>query len=237
MRLTQGPLGAVRSEMPLTNHTDSHAEAGDDAQAGTASTDRLVIRVKLMPQEPEPAPARRWRPSKSALLLTIGPVAAGVLSWLAINAFKSDPAPAEVAAVEAVAAEPTVTRPAEAIAVEPEVQPQLPPPQQQEQEQQQQQPPAPTSAIDEVIPDVPQSALDTIRGTVRVSVRVSIDNQGTVVDTAAEDRGPSRYFERLSVEAAKKWTFTPAAAEEPRIMLVKFNFTQAGATAQASPIP
>ena len=210
--------------MPLTNHRDSHADAGDDAQLGTATTNRLVIRVKLMPQEPEPAPAR-WRPSKSALLLTIGPVAAGVLSWLAINAFESDPAPPEVAAVAPVAAETAVTKPAEPIPVEPEV------------EQQQQQPPAPTTAIDEVIPDVPRSALDTIRGTVRVSVRVSVDNQGTVVDTAAEDRGPSRYFERLSVEAAKKWTFTPAAAEERRIMLVKFNFTQAGATAQASPAP
>lgn len=194
-------------------------EASDD-RPGTPSTTRLVIRVKLTPPE-APPPKPRW--SKSALLLTIGPLAAGGLIWLAINAFKSDPAPTEAATVEPVAAETIVPEPAEAIAVEPEVQ------------QQEQQPPAPTTAINEVVPDVPRSALDTIRGTVRVSVRVSVDNQGTVVDTAAEDRGPSRYFERLSVEAAKQWTFTPAASEEPRSMLVKFNFTQAGATAEASP--
>jgi hypothetical protein len=98
------------------------------------------------------------------------------------------------------------------------------------------QPDAPPSTVNEVIPDVPRSALETIRGTVRVSVRVIVDRQGTVVAAAADDRGPSRYFERLSVEASKSWTFTPASSDEPRIMLVRFNFTRAGATAHASPL-
>jgi TonB family protein len=99
-----------------------------------------------------------------------------------------------------------------------------------------QQPDAPPSTINEVIPDVPRSALETIRGTVRVSVRVIVGKQGTVVDAAADDRGPSRYFERLAVEASKKWTFTPANSAEQRMMLVRFNFTRAGATAHASPL-
>jgi TonB family protein len=96
------------------------------------------------------------------------------------------------------------------------------------------QPAAPTSLINEVIPDVPRSALDTIRGTVRVSVRVNIDEEGAVLAAIADDPGPSRYFERLAVEASKKWTFTPADSEEQRIMLVKFNFTRAGTTARAN---
>jgi TonB family protein len=84
-----------------------------------------------------------------------------------------------------------------------------------------------------VIPDVSKSALDTIRGTIRVAVRVKIDKQGTVIGTITEERGPSRYFERHAVDASKKWTFTPAKVDE-RTMLLKFNFTRFGATAEAS---
>lgn len=190
-------------------------DAGDEAQFVAPSTTRLVIRVKLIPRE-APPPRTKWRSSKNALLLMAGAVALALLGWLGISTYRSEPADIEVAPV---VAPPPVTRP-----IEPEVQ--------------QEQPPAvPTSAIHEVLPDVPQSALDTIRGTVRVSVRVNVDKQGMVVDAAAEDRGPSRYFERLAIEAAKQWTFTPAAAEERRVVLVKFNFTRAGASAHASPVP
>ncbi len=40
--------------------------------------------------------------------------------------------------------------------------------------------------------------VETIRGTVRVSVRVIVDAEGKVVAATSEDPGPSRYFERLS---------------------------------------
>jgi protein TonB len=98
------------------------------------------------------------------------------------------------------------------------------------------QPDAPSSAINEVLPPVPQSALDTIRGTVRVTVRVIVDKQGAVLAAATDDAGPSRYFERLALEASKKWTFTPDDSEDPRVMLVRFNFTNAGTTARANPL-
>ena len=98
-----------------------------------------------------------------------------------------------------------------------------------------QRPYVPLAAINEVMPAVPQSALDTIRGTVRVSVRVTIDDEGSVVDATAEDGGPSRYFERLAVDASRKWTFSPASLEGQRTILVKFNFTREGVTAHADP--
>jgi TonB family protein len=93
----------------------------------------------------------------------------------------------------------------------------------------------PGQPLNEVIPDVPQSALQTIRGTVRVSIRVIIDDKGTVIEAASADPGPSRYFERLSLEAAKKWTFAPTNSPEQRIMLVRFHFTREGTTAFANP--
>jgi TonB family protein len=170
------------------------------------STSRLVIRIKLIPPQPEP-PARLHL-SKRALVRVIGAVAA-VVGWFAISTFKPEPS----APAPAVSAPPLPTP------VEPEV---VPPPD------------VPTSPINEVIPDVPQSALDTIRGTVRVAVRLSIDKQGTVIQAVADDRGPSRYFERVAVKASKQWTFTPSKSEEQRTVLLKFNFTRAGATAEAS---
>ena len=191
------------------------SEAATESQLNAPSTDRLVIRIKLVPQEPAPPPARR--PSRSLQLAIAGTVVAVLVGWFGIGSLESDPPPPPVAAKAPVAAVAPVAKP-----VEPAVS---------------QQPDAPPSAISETIPDVPQSALDTIRGTIRVSVRVSIDKQGTVVDAAADDPGPSRYFERLSLEAAKQWTFTPAKLEDRRVMFVRFNFTRAGATATASLAP
>ena len=189
-----------------------------DTPLETPSTTRLVIRVKLVPATPPPPAAARHL-SKSALLLIVGAVAV-LLSWLAISTFNTDPPLPSVASAPKPATEAIATSSAAATSVEPEVRP---PPE------------PPIAAVNEVIPDVPQSALDTIRGTIRVAVRVIIDKQGAVIETVTEDRGPSRYFERLSVDASKQWTFTPAAATERRAKLLRFNFTRYGATAQASP--
>ena len=86
----------------------------------------------------------------------------------------------------------------------------------------------------EVLPEPPSSALRTIRGTVRVAIRVTIDAQGAVIAADSHEAGPSRYFERLSLDAARKWTFVPAATNEPRSALLRFHFTRSGTTARAS---
>ena len=113
---------------------------------------------------------------------------------------------------------PAPTKPAGAKSVESELQ---------------KQPDASPLIISEVIPDVPRNARETIRGTVRVSVRVIVDKEGTVLVATADDPGPSRYFERLAIQASKKWKFAPTDSGEQRIMLVRFNFRRAGTTARA----
>jgi TonB family protein len=60
-----------------------------------------------------------------------------------------------------------------------------------------------------VMPRVAPSARDTIEGTIRVWVRVNVDPSGTVTDATFEKHGPSKYFARLSMEAARDWKFTP----------------------------
>jgi TonB family protein len=89
------------------------------------------------------------------------------------------------------------------------------------------------AAVRQFIPEVPQRARRTIRGNVRVSVRVIVEQDGSVFAALAERRGPSRYFERVAIDAAKKWTFTPTEAEAQRLMLVKFAFNREGTTAEA----
>lgn len=221
-------------------------ESATQPQYDTASDPQPVISEPLSPQEPPP-PEARWRVSRSALMLIGGPLAGALLVWLAISIFRSEPATEPAAVIERPAPAPAPAAETQTAEAQPasESQPAVEPPMATSAEPepaapidpqpQRQLPGAPPSATNEVMPKVPQSALNTISGTVRVSVRVTIDKAGAVVDAAAEDAGPSRYFERLSVDASKKWTFTPAASEGQRTMLLRFNFTREGVTARAEP--
>jgi len=91
----------------------------------------------------------------------------------------------------------------------------------------------PPAAIHEVIPDVPQRALRTIRGHIKVWVRVIINQDGSVFAATADRAGSSRYFERLALEAAKKWTFPPADTPAQRFMQIRFDFSREGTTARS----
>ena len=85
-----------------------------------------------------------------------------------------------------------------------------------------------------MLPDIPDRARRTIRGHVRVSVRVIVEKDGSVFAALTEQRGPSRYFERLAIDAAKKWTFAPTETDARRLLRVKFDFSREGATAKAT---
>jgi TonB family protein len=65
------------------------------------------------------------------------------------------------------------------------------------------------AVIDQVLPKVPQSASDTITGTVKVRVRVAVDPSGNVTDAALDSAGPSKYFANLAMHAARGWKFKP----------------------------
>jgi TonB family protein len=101
---------------------------------------------------------------------------------------------------------------------------------------------ADTSAgMHEEMPDIPQHVRRSIHGHVRVSVRVIVDKQGAVFAALVDDPGPSRYFERLALDAAKKWTFPPSdsqgsPAQTRRLELLRFDFTREGATCEVEPI-
>ncbi len=92
-------------------------------------------------------------------------------------------------------------------------------------------PTIPGSVVHRVMPNVPRSAADTIRGHVRVSVRVQVDSSGNVSDADFESRGPSHYFANLALNAARNWKFRPAQANGravPSTWILHFAFGQTG---------
>jgi TonB family protein len=88
--------------------------------------------------------------------------------------------------------------------------------------------------LHEEIPDISRHALNTIRGRIKVSVRVTVDRSGNVVDESLEGRGSSYYFARLAMEAARKWKFAPADNQADRKWLLRFEFTRSGVTGHAA---
>jgi protein TonB len=65
-----------------------------------------------------------------------------------------------------------------------------------------------------VIPQVLPHARKTIQGKIKVRVKDEVDAAGNVAKAKLESAGPSKYFSRIAMEAAREWKFTPAQAGE-----------------------
>ena len=89
------------------------------------------------------------------------------------------------------------------------------------------------AVLHQELPDISTSARQSIRGIIKIAVRVSVDRTGTVVATALANRAASKYFTRAVLEAAKKWQFSQAANPASRAWLLHFELTRAGVTAHA----
>jgi len=90
--------------------------------------------------------------------------------------------------------------------------------------------------VHQVLPDVPQSARNTISGTIKVNVRVEVDTSGKVASAKLASPGPSKYFAGLALKAAQGWEFSsPVADGKPATStwLLQFRFKRT--STQASP--
>jgi outer membrane biosynthesis protein TonB len=96
-------------------------------------------------------------------------------------------------------------------------------------------PPSASAVLHEEIPAVSRSARASVRGQIKVVVRVTVDRSGNVVAENLEMHGSSRYFARVATEAAKLWKFAPAENQSAREWLVHFEFSRDGTTAHAAP--
>lgn len=187
---------------------------------------RLVIRAEIIPDKPmvaaAPLPSRR-----SSRAVIVGAIAVLALICAGVVIFRTggnrvEPAlPAVQQSGPAVSDSPAPTDqsqpPPTAASTVPDEPDALPAP------------------VNEVLPHPSPGALQTIRGTVRVLVRVTIDARGAVIAAESADPGPSRYFERLSLDSAMQWTFVPSEGDGQRTALLRFHFTRDGVTARADP--
>ena len=62
--------------------------------------------------------------------------------------------------------------------------------------------------MDQVLPEVSDKARGTIRGRVRIAVRVHVNAAGSVDSAELDAPSSSQYFSEQAIKAAKKWQFT-----------------------------
>jgi len=82
-----------------------------------------------------------------------------------------------------------------------------------------------------VLPEPSASALRTIQGHLKVRVQVTVDRAGNVSNARFLSAGPSKYFSRLAMDAARQWKFTPANSQSPSEWNLLFEFTRGGVQA------
>jgi serine/threonine protein kinase len=177
-----------------------------------------------------PAPSMAQSPKPRALLpVLVGALVILALGWTGVRVFRTHRTPAPPS-VQALGGSPSQTPGAAApAAVEvraPVTVVSTTKPGQSDQT-------TSPSTLHEVIPEVPLGARRTIRGHIRVSVRVIVSQDGSVFAAVADRTGPSRYFQRLAIEAAEKWTFPPVNTPSRRLMQVRFDFSRDGTTGHA----
>ena len=91
----------------------------------------------------------------------------------------------------------------------------------------------------QVLPEVSQSARDTITGKIKMTVRVSVDAAGKVTEAKLASHAESKYFSRQALDAAQKWSFTPAQVNGKAVASewnLHFQFARAGTQVSASEV-
>ena len=95
--------------------------------------------------------------------------------------------------------------------------------------------PLPT-VLHQEIPELSRSARESIRGVIKIAVRVIVDASGNVVAATLDTRGSSKYFSRAATDAAWKWKFSQVPDQASRVWLLRFELTRAGTTADAAAV-
>jgi serine/threonine protein kinase len=88
--------------------------------------------------------------------------------------------------------------------------------------------------VRQVLPNVTASALRTIHGKVRVTVRVHTDGAGNVAKAEFVSTGPSRYFANHALEAAQDWKFAASNANA-HVWVLQFVFQRSGTSVNPRP--
>ena len=205
------PAPAIAPELEIPPAAASPEEVAPPEAERPAETARSIepLRIRELPRQS----SSRTRP---AIPQWAAPAVIGFVLfmavWLSIRALHSRPA----AEAPPVAVQPSSPRPAATAAQQPAVAPA-----------------SGSAVLHEEIPAVSRGARESIRGQIKVVVRVTVDRSGNVTGENTELRGSSRYFARVAADAAKKWKFAPADNPSPREWSIEFDFARDGVSAHA----
>jgi len=84
---------------------------------------------------------------------------------------------------------------------------------------------------EQAMPDVAAKAVASIQGQVNVRVRVAVDPAGEVSSAELDSAGPSKYFAKAALEAARRWRFKPIEIKGEAVSsvwLLQFKFKRSG---------
>jgi TonB family protein len=232
-RPAKEPQAALANTKPVGSTADTKSEA----TAATASQSNLV-RMRMPAPEPQPAMAapvqepihrpkieskpeeKKWRIDRRSFQLIGAAVVVVLAIALILQLTHKNSKPAStLAGVSRESA--TVARAGAASAIR--------------------QPPSaatPGSVLHQELPEISAHARNTIRGTVKVRVRVSVDRQGKVSRTTLASRGASSYFAKQAVQAAKQWVFAAPVrngAAQASDWTLHFEFRKSGTKVNAQP--
>jgi TonB family protein len=195
----------------------------------------FTLSHRVQPPQTSPTPARQAQNVPAAAPVQ-APVQAPASAPTATPSPTAAPhetaitAPAQATPPESITATPQASYPAPVAAP-------IPPPQPAEQAAQATDnlSPAPATInpaiVNQILPDIIPSAMRTISGTVKVSVRLSVDENGIVTNATLVSTGPSNYFAGKSLEAARHWKFKPAQVDghaAPSDWILEFQYRRTG---------
>jgi len=86
------------------------------------------------------------------------------------------------------------------------------------------------------MPEVSRVAQNTIHGVVKVRAQVNVNEAGEVTLAGLAAHGPSRYFARQALDAARQWTFTAPVVDGKAVAsrwMIEFDFRRSGVKAES----
>lgn len=187
---------------------------------------------------PEPPSRRRYMPPVGVLILLalVVVVVAGVMIRHADTGTAAQPAPAPVTSTTAAPEpprqpEPEPPKPAKAARA---AKTEAPKPKPDTPVQPAQAVSDDSGAPGQPMPEITSQARSTIRGKVRVNVKVDVDPSGAVTDAKIES-GNSKYFSELALKSVRQWKFDPVqvnGSQASQRWRVRFDFLRTGTKVQ-----
>ena len=96
---------------------------------------------------------------------------------------------------------------------------------------------APGAVANQVLPSISSQAASSMRAPTLVTLRVTVNRNGSVADASYIDPGPGNYFARIAQRAALQWTFDPPLHEgrpQSSVWRLRFFFTRGNIEASAT---